>query len=37
MQLQKEAAPTSATEVSARVDELRRRLVDGVEGTDAGR
>jgi DNA helicase II / ATP-dependent DNA helicase PcrA len=36
VQLQKEAAPTSATEVSARVDELRRRLVDGVEGTDAG-
>jgi superfamily I DNA/RNA helicase len=37
VQLQKEAAPTSATEVSARVDELRRRLAAGVEGTDAGR
>jgi superfamily I DNA/RNA helicase len=37
VQLEKEAAPTSATEVSARVDELRRRLAAGVEGTDAGR
>ena len=37
VQLAKEAAPTSATEVSARVDELRRRLAAGMEGTDAAR
>ena len=33
--LEKEAAPTAAAEVSARVAELRRRLAEGVEGSDA--
>jgi hypothetical protein len=33
--LEKEAAPTAATEVSARVAELRKRLAEGVEGADA--
>lgn len=32
--LQKEAAPTAAAEVSAHVAELRRRLAEGVEGSD---
>ena len=36
-QLEKEAAPTAAAEVSARVAELRRRLSEGVEGADASR
>jgi superfamily I DNA/RNA helicase len=35
--LEKEAAPTAATEVSERVAELRKRLADGVEGADAER
>jgi DNA helicase-2/ATP-dependent DNA helicase PcrA len=35
--LEKEAAPTSASEVSARVAELRQRLVDGSEGADVTR
>ena len=34
-ELEKEAAPTAAAEVSARVAELRRRLADGTEGADA--
>jgi DNA helicase-2/ATP-dependent DNA helicase PcrA len=34
-QLEKEAAPTAAAEVSARVAELRQRLAEGVDGTDA--
>ncbi len=34
-QLQKEAAPTAAAEVTARVAELRRRLADAA-GDDAG-
>jgi DNA helicase-2/ATP-dependent DNA helicase PcrA len=34
-QLEKEAAPTAAAEVSARVAELRQRLAEGVEGADA--
>jgi superfamily I DNA/RNA helicase len=34
-ELEKEAAPTAAAEVSARVAELRRRLADGGESTDA--
>jgi DNA helicase II / ATP-dependent DNA helicase PcrA len=33
--LAREAAPTAAKEVSARVAELRRRLAEGVEGADA--
>jgi DNA helicase-2/ATP-dependent DNA helicase PcrA len=33
--LEKEAAPTSASEVTARVAELRKRLAEGVEGADA--
>jgi len=37
VQLDKEAAPTSATEISARVDELRRRLAAGREVTEAER
>ncbi len=36
-QLEKEAAPTSASEVSARVAELRQRLEDGTEGADVTR
>jgi DNA helicase-2/ATP-dependent DNA helicase PcrA len=36
-QLEKEAAPTAASEVSARVAELRQRLADGTEGADATR
>jgi len=36
-QLEKEAAPTAASEVSARVAELRQRLVDGTEGADVTR
>jgi DNA helicase-2/ATP-dependent DNA helicase PcrA len=36
-QLQKEAAPTAASEVSARVAELRRRLAEGTEGADTTR
>ena len=36
-ELEKEAAPTAAAEVSARVAELRRRLAEGAEGSDAGR
>jgi DNA helicase-2/ATP-dependent DNA helicase PcrA len=35
VELEKEAAPTAAAEVSAHVAELRRRLAEGVEGTDA--
>jgi len=35
--LEKEAAPTSASEVAARVAELRKRLAEGVEGADAQR
>ena len=34
--LEKEAAPTAATEVSARVAELRQRLAEGVDGAEAG-
>ena len=33
--LDKEAAPTAASEVSARVAELRKRLAEGLEGEDA--
>jgi DNA helicase-2/ATP-dependent DNA helicase PcrA len=33
-ELDKEAAPVAASEVSSRVAELRRRLAEGVEGTD---
>jgi DNA helicase-2/ATP-dependent DNA helicase PcrA len=33
--LEKEAAPTAASEVSARVAELRKRLAEGVEDADA--
>ncbi len=33
--LEREAAPTAAADVSARVAELRRRLADAVEGADA--
>jgi DNA helicase-2/ATP-dependent DNA helicase PcrA len=36
-QLEKEAAPTAAADVSARVAELRQRLAEGVDGTDASR
>jgi DNA helicase-2/ATP-dependent DNA helicase PcrA len=36
-QLQKEAAPTAASEVSARVAELRRRLAEGTEDSDTTR
>ena len=36
-QLEKEAAPTAASEVSARVAELRQRLVEGTEGSDVTR
>jgi DNA helicase-2/ATP-dependent DNA helicase PcrA len=36
-QLEKEAAPTAASEVSARVAELRQRLTDGTEGADVTR
>jgi DNA helicase-2/ATP-dependent DNA helicase PcrA len=36
-QLEKEAAPTAASEVSARVAELRQRLEDGTEGADVTR
>ncbi len=35
-QLEKEAAPTAAAEVSARVAELRARLAGGAEGADTG-
>jgi DNA helicase-2/ATP-dependent DNA helicase PcrA len=35
--LEKEAAPTSASEVASRVAELRKRLAEGVEGADAQR
>ena len=35
--LEKEAAPTAASEVSARVAELRQRLVDGTEDADVTR
>jgi DNA helicase-2/ATP-dependent DNA helicase PcrA len=35
--LEKEAAPTSASEVAARVAELRKRLAEGVEGADVQR
>ena len=35
-QLQKEAAPTAAAEVTARVAELRRRLAEGAGEDDAG-
>ncbi len=35
--LEKEAAPTAAAEVSAHVAELRRRLAEAAEGSDAGR
>ena len=35
-ELEKEAAPTAATEVSRRVAELRRRLAEGAEATTAG-
>ena len=34
--LDKEAAPTAAAEVSAHVAELRRRLAEAAEGSDAG-
>ena len=34
-ELDKEAAPVAASEVSSRVAELRRRLAEGVEGTDS--
>ena len=34
-ELEKEAAPTAAAEVSARVAELRRRLAEAAEGPDA--
>jgi DNA helicase-2/ATP-dependent DNA helicase PcrA len=33
-ELDKEAAPVAASEVSSRVAELRRRLAEGVDGTD---
>jgi DNA helicase-2/ATP-dependent DNA helicase PcrA len=36
-QLEKEAKPTAASEVSARVAELRQRLVDGTDGADISR
>ena len=36
-ELEKEAAPTAATEVSRRVAELRRRLAEGAEGADDDR
>jgi superfamily I DNA/RNA helicase len=36
-QLEKEAAPTAASEVSARVAELRQRLAEGSEGSEATR
>jgi DNA helicase-2/ATP-dependent DNA helicase PcrA len=36
-QLEKEAAPTAASEVSARVAELRQRLADGTDGADVTR
>jgi len=35
--LEKEAAPTSASEVAGRVAELRKRLAEGVEGADVQR
>jgi DNA helicase-2/ATP-dependent DNA helicase PcrA len=35
--LDKDAAPTAAAEVSARVAELRQRLVEGTEGADVTR
>jgi DNA helicase-2/ATP-dependent DNA helicase PcrA len=35
--LEKEAAPTSASEVATRVAELRKRLAEGVEGADVPR
>ena len=35
--LEKEAAPTAAADVSTRVAELRRRLAEGVEGSDTAR
>ena len=35
-ELEKEAAPTTAAEVSARVAELRQRLAEAAEGSDAG-
>jgi DNA helicase-2/ATP-dependent DNA helicase PcrA len=37
VRLEKEAAPTAASEVSARVAELRKRLADRAEGADAER
>ncbi len=36
-ELEKEAAPTAASDVSTRVAELRRRLAEGVEGSDTVR
>ena len=36
-ELEKEAAPTAAAEVSAQVAELRRRLAEAAEGSDASR
>ncbi len=36
-ELEKEAAPTAASEVSARVAELRRRLEDGTEDAETTR
>jgi DNA helicase-2/ATP-dependent DNA helicase PcrA len=33
-ELEKEAAPTAASDVSARVAELRRRLAEGTEDSD---
>lgn len=36
-QLEKDAAPTAAAEVAARVAELRQRLADGSEGADTTR
>lgn len=36
-QLEKDAAPTAASEVSARVAEIRQRLADGTEGADTTR
>ena len=34
VELEKEAAPTAASDVSARVAELRRRLAEGTEDSD---
>jgi superfamily I DNA/RNA helicase len=36
-ELAKEAAPTAAADISSRVAELRRRLAEGVEGSDPPR